>query len=140
MSIRLVAAVLVLLAGAPAWAGPTVEIELVDDEHRFENAYPVTDQVARTLERDRAKVEQLVNKAKSDFATQLGYTCERFGKENWKVLANLRVMAVVLKDGRRSTTLRLTDERSGAFDDGDAGADGTPEPAGEPEPGGDTEE
>lgn len=113
-------AALSLLLAAAALAGPSVRVRVADEEHASTHAYAITDSELRSIERTPRRAEEYVTRAKSDFAEQQGYTRERFGNRNWKVLTGVRIVEVELVDRGRTVVLRAQDMPDGTDDDGDS--------------------
>lgn len=149
--IRLVAILVLGLAAVPGIvhaSPPVVEIVLGDEEHVSRREYPISEVDARSIEHTPRRVDELVIHAKSDFAQDLGYTRQRFGPDNWKVVSNLRVTSVALRQDSRITPLRTADMPESTHEDSDVGetepaAPPASEPAGpgetEPDPGSEAE-
>ena len=98
-------------------AEATLDVHLTDPDHSQHVLYTLAEKEARGLENRPRKVSEQVERAKSDYAQRLGYTRERFGRENWKVVSDLRVVSITLKRDGRSVELRSAEMPPGTHDE-----------------------
>src|ERR1051326_8950835 len=99
MSFRWLPVLLLIALACPARAatGYEAEVYLAISDETATMEYELDQAEARDLESSPARLEELMERAKSDYADTHGYSKKQHGKENWKLMSGLRVDKVTLK-------------------------------------------